>query len=1106
MAACPSCGFENADGAKFCSECGTSLATAASAKREERKVVTVVFADLVGSTARAELLDPEDVRAILAPYHDRLRHELERHGGTVEKFIGDAVVGVFGAPVAHEDDPERAVRAALAIQEAIAELNEADAALELEVRVGVHTGEALVTLGARPELGEAMVAGDVMNTAARLQAAAPPGGILVGETTYRSTERAIEYADAAPVSAKGKQEPLPVWLAVSRRSAFGLDIGGAGRAPLVGRERELDALVDALERARVDREPQLVTLVGVPGIGKSRLVYELSRHVESLPDLIVWRQGRSLPYGEGVAFWALGEMVKGQAGIHESDDDATAAAKLGAAARDLMSDESEAAWAERHLRTLVGLALDGSGSPPAQHEEAESAWRRFLEALADSRTTILVFEDLHWADDGLLDFVDELVDWARDVPLLVVGTARPELLERRPGWGGGKRNAVTLSLGPLSDVETARLVGVLLERSVLPAETQADLLGRAGGNPLYAEEFARMHALGGEDAVPDTLHAIVAARIDSLPADEKSLLQSGAVLGKVFWSGAIVALEESGSPRVRLGLRALERKEFVRRERRSAMEGEEQYAFLHALIRDVAYGQLPRASRAEKHRLAAEWIEGLGRPEDHADLVAHHYAAALDLSRAAGVASASFEESARLAFRRAGDRATRLAAFAPAARLYSAALELWPEDDLDRAQLLLDLGRARAFSERAGEEELVEARDLFEAAGNAEGSAEAERVRSQLAWLSGDTARANERIARAVELLEAAPPSRVKAEVLLGVSGRHMLNDDFARAIEVGEQALEIAEAVGDDHVRAGAMLNIGAARIRVIGWDSGIALMEEAVEVAREARSWQRFRGLGMLRDSTFEHGDLARAAELCRQGIEEARRAGHPEPERWLIGESAVDRYHAGAWDEAVETIEELAETHRDWWFVPALFQLRAAIRLARGERGPASHDATRALELSREALDPQMLYPSLATSARVALETGDRSTAAAHAEELLALWRTREGQEPRASWVVDLALVLSRLQRGRDFVEALAPAAGYSRWVEAALALADGRPSDAAELFADMGSRPSEATARMEAARSLAAADAVRQLESAASFWRPVGATAYVNEAEALLAAAS
>ena len=357
MPACASCGFDNAGTAKFCAECGASLAVATAARREERKVVSVVFVDLVGSTARAETSDPEDVRALLRVYHERARDELESFGGTVEKFIGDAVVAVFGAPVAHEDDPERAVRAALAVRDAVAGLNESEPDRDLHVRVAVNTGQALVSLDASPGEGEAMVAGDVINTAARIQSAAPVDGILVGEQTFTATERQIVYRESQAIEAKGKADPIPVWEALEARSRLGIDLGGAGRAALVGRDRELDLLVDALTRSRRERSTQLVTLVGVPGIGKSRLVYELLRVVDADDELITWRQGRCLPYGEAVSYWALGEIVKAQAGILESDPADAAAGKLEATvARN--PDEGERAWVARHLRPLVGLGSD----------------------------------------------------------------------------------------------------------------------------------------------------------------------------------------------------------------------------------------------------------------------------------------------------------------------------------------------------------------------------------------------------------------------------------------------------------------------------------------------------------------------------------------------------------------------------------------------------------------------------------------------------------------------------------------------------------------------------------------------------------------------------
>ena len=392
-------------------------------------MLTVLFADLVGFTSRSETMDPEDVRALLAPYWDRLRTELEHFGGTVEKFIGDAVVALFGAPVAHEDDPERAVRAALAIREWVVEEG------ELQMRIGVNTGEALVSLGARLAEGEGMASGDVVNTASRLQSAAPVNGILVGEQTYWATARAIEYQEHEPVQAKGKANPVPVWEAVQARARFGIDLTRDVGSPLVGREKELDLLLAALKRAVDERLPQLATLVGVPGIGKSRLLGELFAEIDRGDRLVMWRQGRSLPYGEGVSYWALGEMVKAEAGILETDSAEETTRKLRETLASLLPDPSEAAWLESHLRPLVGLAADEASGD--RRGEAFAAWRRFFEALAEERPLVLVFEDLHWADDGLLDFVDDLVDWLTDVPVLVVGTTRPELLTRRSSWGGG---------------------------------------------------------------------------------------------------------------------------------------------------------------------------------------------------------------------------------------------------------------------------------------------------------------------------------------------------------------------------------------------------------------------------------------------------------------------------------------------------------------------------------------------------------------------------------------------------------------------------------------------------------------------------------------------
>ena len=402
-------------------------------------MVSVLFCDLVGFTAASEA-DPEDVRARIRPYHARLRQEIERYGGTVEKFIGDAVMAVFGAPVAHEDDAERAVRAGLRIVEAIEELNESDASLALQVRLGINTGEAVVALGARPEQGEGIVTGDVVNTAARIESAAPVGGVAVGEQTFRATSQVFEYAPLQPVSVKGKAEPVPLWQAKAARSRFGTDITRQHTTPLVGRELEKPLLIGTYERSAQQRSVQLVTILGEPGVGKSRLVAELFAYLDTKPDLTRWRQGRCLPYGEGITFWALGEIVKAEAGILESDSAELAAAKLDAA---VSSEEAERPWLLQRLAPLVGA----ESAMPAERQELFTAWRRFLEGLAAARPTVLVFEDLHWADEALLAFLEHLAEWVEGVPLLVLCTARPELFERRPGWGAGQRNAHTINLG-----------------------------------------------------------------------------------------------------------------------------------------------------------------------------------------------------------------------------------------------------------------------------------------------------------------------------------------------------------------------------------------------------------------------------------------------------------------------------------------------------------------------------------------------------------------------------------------------------------------------------------------------------------------------------------
>jgi len=826
---CPTCGHENPEGARFCNACASPFQPDERLVGEERKIVTVVFVDLVGFTAQAERLDPEDVRGVLAPYHAHVREELELRGGTVEKFIGDAVVAVFGAPVAHEDDPERAVRAALAIRDWGVER------ADPQVRVAVNTGEALVRIGARPAEGEAMVAGDVVNTAARLQAAAPVNGVLVGETTYWATRDAIRYREAPLVQAKGKAEPIAVWEALEPLASFGIDTADGARTPLLGRDRELDLLRSLLGRVRGECAAQLVTIVGVPGIGKSRLVRELFQLVDDEAELITWRQGRCLPYGDSVTFWALGEIVKAEAGILESDSPAEAERKLRDAVTRLVPEANETRWLESDLSALVGVSGDGAGGTGA--ETARAAWRRFLEAIAERGPAVLVFEDLHWADDGLLDFLDDLVDWLRGVPLLVVGTARPELLERRQAWGGGKANTTTISLQPLADDDTARLIAALLQQPLQPADEQRTLLDRAGGNPLFAEQYVRMlMERGTTGELPESVQGVIAARLDALPRAEKELLQGAAVHGKVFWLGGVAAAVGIDAADGEQLLRTLERKDFVRRERGSTVAGDTQYSFQHVLLRDVAYGQIPRRERAEKHRRAGEWIEGLGRAEDHAELLAHHYQQALELGRAAGVGDdPALVERARDSLGGAGERAMALAAYAAAADFFADALALAPPNDPARPRLLLQRARALFGLGGAGLDLLTEALEGFRAAGDVEGEAEAAAVAARFAWFAGDRAATDRYIAEALNAVADRPLSRARAIALAHASGFHMLDGRFEESIRVGAEALPLVEELGIEDARARLHIVVGCARC-CLGDRGGLDEIETGIQVAEAA------------------------------------------------------------------------------------------------------------------------------------------------------------------------------------------------------------------------------------------------------------------------------
>lgn len=1033
--------------------------------REERKVVTVLFTDLVGFTSRAEELDPEDVRALLTPYYARLREQIEQRGGTVEKFIGDAVMAVFGAPVAHEDDPVRAVLTAIAIR---------DSSPDLEIRTAVHTGEALVALDADVTAGEAFVSGDVVNTAARLQSAAPVNGILVGEATYRATRHVIDYRDAPAVEAKGKSKPVPVWEVVDARSRFGTDVEQTHRTALVGRERELFLLTDAFARSKTEETAQLVTLVGVPGIGKSRLVAELFSILDADPDVYWWRQGRSLPYGESRSVWALGEIVKAQAGILESDDAQTAQEKLAAVCED--------EWVLLHVQPLAGVAGEIDESRDRRNE-AFSAWCRFFEALAEERPLVLVFEDLHWADDTLLDFVDHLAEWVSGVPMLLVATARPELLERRPDWGGGKRNATTLSIGALSDEATARLL------PVMPAETQQLVLARAEGNPLYAAEFARMveDGAGDELQLPETVQGLIAARIDQLPPEEKSLVQDASVLGKVFWPSALESTSEGA-------LHALERKEFIRRDRRSAVAGETQYAFLHLLVRDVAYGQIPRARRMEKHREAAGWLESLSpdRSEDRAEMLAHHYREALRLAEASGADATPFRESARAALAEASERAAALSSWAAAADLAAEALALGESPELQ-----LRLARGRAYGLNEFDFALAQdACDGFQARSDIAGAAEAESLLSWMCWWQGDGEGARSHTIRALEFCDGLPNSIAHVRAYAQAARLEGIGGDPAYAVELADKALALADEFDRDDFRSNALNSRGISRDKLR--DNGsLDDLAYAIELAdRSSNPTEMSISRNNYGSVLTSYGRLLEARAIVADAEAVARRFGIPSAQQWAEMQSAVHQLYRGGWDALLETALALeSRVAPESQIARAVQFIRGFVHGARGETAEAVRREKASLAGARRANSPQMIAPALAALAMIFHVAGDTRAAATFVDEVLGTPRFAM----YASW--ELMLVLADLGRVQEWLE-LADLPAASAWLSAASALAAGDFRSAVETFDAIDAPFLAAWARLIAAER----GDLAQIEPARVFFAAERAAPFLARCEAVLAASA
>jgi class 3 adenylate cyclase len=687
-AGCPVCGTVNPPEARFCGHCGNPLAAAVpvtSAGRQavvpdsaggpgaatathspiaERRLVSVAFVDLVGFTTASERRDAEDTRDLLTRYYETARQIMGRHGGTIEKFIGDAVMAVWGTPTAQEDDAERAVRAAIELVAAVPRLS-ADGQ-ELQARAGVLTGEAAVTIG---DVGQGMVAGDLVNTASRLQSAATPGTVLVGETTYRAASLAIAFEDAGERELKGKEMPAHVWRAVSvvaRR-------GGGGRAailepPFVGREDELVQLKDLFHATGREGKPRLVTVSGIAGIGKSRLLWELEKYLDGVIETVYWHDGRSPSYGEGISYWALAEMIRGRSGIAETDEPATARGRVREMLARFVPDDADRRWIEPRVMGLLAL----EDLPGESRDELFTAWRTLFERMAEQAPVVLGFWDLQWADQGTLDFIEHVLGWARSSPIFVLAEARPELFDRRPGWGSNVRSATLIHLDPLPVEDMRRLLLGLVPD--LPDDAMLPIVRRAEGVPLYAVETLRMlidqgvletrdgrYALTGpvpELAVPETLHALIAARLDALVPDERALLVDGSVLGVSFSLPAVGAVSHMPDGAVVELLERLVRREFLTLDADSRSPERGQYRFLQGVVREVAYQSLAKQNRQAKHLAAARFFEALG-DDELAGVLATHYLAAQRAARVGPEADA-LAAQARVALRAAADRATAL--------------------------------------------------------------------------------------------------------------------------------------------------------------------------------------------------------------------------------------------------------------------------------------------------------------------------------------------------------------------------------------------------------------------------------------------------------------
>ena len=988
MLTCQVCGETNPDRARFCLACGSALAEQAPTPGTEvRKTVTVVFSDVTGSTAIGERLDPETLRRVLTRYFDEMREAVEAHGGTVEKFIGDAVMAVFGIPRLHEDDALRAVRAAAEMRDRLRALNEElqrDRGVTIVVRTGVNTGEVVA---GNESAGQRLVTGDAVNVAARLEQAAPPGEILLGPSTHALVRDAVETEALEPLALKGKSKPVPAFRLVSVRAG----VAGHTRrldSPMVGRERQRRLLDEAFDQVVADRVCHLFTVLGAAGVGKSRLVNEFL--AKAAPDARVV-YGRCLSYGDGITFWPLAEALKTEAGIADQEPSDQALAKL----RALYGEDDEGPALAAQVAGLIGLAP--AEAPP---EEAFRAVRRAFGAMAAERPLIAVFDDLHWAEPGFLDLIDHLADWTRDAPILLVCVARQELLDSRAAWGGGKLFVTTIQLEPLSNEESSQLITNLLGSTGLEDAVGRRIAAAAEGNPLFVEEMLEMliddgllvrrnsHWEPARDladlAVPPTIQALLAARLERLGSDERSVMERASVEGKVFHRGAVLELApEPLRPDLTAHLMALVRKELVRPDR-PTFAGEEAFRFRHLLIRDAAYQAMPKETRAELHERFAAWLERVAgdRVAEYEEIVAYHLEQAYRYREELGPVGERAREVARSAARRlraAGERAEARGDVRAARTLLERAVALLPEEDPFRLSLRPRIGRV-----------------VFE---------------------SGEIERAHEFLTRTLEDATAAGDRSTLAWArlfLMEVDASLGHGSQVATA-EAAEELIGEFEALGDELGVASAGIVAGQYRFFLGYCREAEALLARARERAMEAglRDQALVAGWWELAALFFGPASVHEAEAKIR--TQEALPGLTRTAEAALLRTKGRFAWIQGRFDEARDMLRTWADIERE---------LGRAIRLASMEGhylGPLEMAAGRfpeAVEAFRTGFEAQRALGDVGYSSTVAggmahalIEVGDLEEAERYAR--LALEESPQDDiEPRISGGGALAVVLARL----------------------------------------------------------------------------------------------